>query len=79
MQKASDLGVKLIYSKVRDSNEKSRMNLKKAGFRFAGRYISRVDKATRLDWYTKSLQPLPRKQQKRIMREILSDSVAVLY
>lgn len=76
---AEHLGANLVYSMIRDNNEKSRENLKKSGFRFAGKYLSRHDKKTRLDWYIKILQPISRQQRQRIMRQVMAERIAVIH
>ncbi len=77
--RAKQMGLSLVYSMVRDSNEASRNNLKKSGFRHAGRYLHRGDVKTRLDWYTMAIKPMSRSQRNKLVRMIISDRVAVIY
>lgn len=79
LNQAIRLGARLICSMVRYNNVRSRNNLKKTGFRFAGRYLHRFDGKTRLDWYVKWLVPMSRHQRNHIMRKVIADRVAVIY
>ncbi len=76
---AHKLGLSLVYSMVRENNLASRQNLKKCGFRHAGRYLHKTDCRIRIDWYVKSLEPLTRNQRNHLMRPVIRERVAVLY
>lgn len=79
LKRADELGVSLVYSMIRNSNEASRNNLKKSGFRHAGRYLHRGDSKTRLDWYIRLIKPMNRIQRNHCMRRIIQNRVSVIH
>jgi|GEM_PF-3477043 len=79
LSRAGEMGISLVYSMVRDNNQASRNNLKKSGFRHAGRYLHRSDQKIRLDWYVKMLRPMSRRERNSLMRQIISDRIAVIH
>ena len=79
LNQAKQSGLKIVYAMVRDNNHRSRQNLKKACFRFAGKYLSQYDKCVRLDWYTQNLNPLSRKQRLQMMRPIMAHRISAIY
>ncbi len=64
---AQQLGIKLLYARVRGNNIGSIENLRKAGFQSAGEFLSQKDRHSTISWFYLALQPMSEQACRRLL------------
>lgn len=75
---AQQLGVQMLYAKIRGNNLKSINNLQKAGFKSAGRFLSQKDSYSSITWFYLPLQAMSKHKCYQRLRSKLTKLVPVI-